>query len=140
MKKLAILVMSLFMVLAFWQNSQARTPYRSYQVSEFREEGIVVKDETGKLFIIKKDADDLKVGDIVRYDKVRDRMIKSPWQVAKIVEISNSTATIELKNGQNREVRMRSRYRGKFSQGEDVIFNESADQLEKTDFHLPEEE
>ena len=139
MKKLTVLAVSLFMISAFLQISYARQWYKTYEVKEFKENGIVILDENGETFLIEKDRDGLEVGDIVRYDGVRNILHKSPWQLAKIVEITDGTITIKLTNGKKLEVGMRNSYQGQFSPGEEVLFQESDSELIKTGFHFPEE-
>ena len=140
MKKIIIIAIALLAVLAFFQNSYASSPYITYEVTGIRSDGIVVKDTKGNFYFIEKNSDDIKVGDIVKYDPGRKRLRKSPWQLAKIIEMTYGTITLKLNNGEQREVNMRTRYRGKFNQGEQVFFKESTGQIEKTDFREPEEE
>ena len=138
MKKLTVLAVSLFMVFAFLQISYARQWYKTYEVKEFKENGIVIQDESGKTFLIEKDRDGLAVGDIVRYDAIRNILHKSPWQLAEVVEMTDSTITLKLANGNKLEVGMQNSYQGTFSPGEEVLFQESNGEIIKTGFHLPE--
>ena len=140
MNKLIIFTISLFMVFAFLQNSYARSSYISYEVVEIRSEGIVVKNSRGELSLIKKDPGDIKAGDIVRYDSIRNRLKKSSWQLANIIEMANSTITLRLKNGKELDINMRSKYREEFSQGDQVFFKESSGQLKKSNFQQLDEE
>ena len=140
MNKLIIFTISLFMVFAFLQNSYARSSYLSYEVVEIRSEGIVVKNSRGELSLIKKDPGDIKAGDIVRYDSIRNRLKKSSWQLANIIEMANSTITLRLKNGKELDINMRSKYREEFSQGDQVFFKESSGQLKKSNFQQLDEE
>ena len=139
MKKLTVLAVSLFMISAFLQISYARQWYKTYEVKEFKENGIVILDENGETFLIEKDRDGLAVGDIIRYDTVRNILHKSTWQLAEIVEITDSTITIKLTNGKKLEVEMRNSYQGQFSPGEEVLFQESDGEIIKTGFHILEE-
>ena len=127
MKKLIILAIPLFMVLAFLQDSYARSSYISYEVVEIRSEGIVVKNSVGELSLIKKDPGDIKAGDIVRYDSIRNRLKKSSWQLASIIEMTNSTITLRLKNGKELDIANRGKYREEFSQGEQVFLKNLQD-------------
>ena len=140
MNKLIIFTISLFMVFAFLQNSYARSSYISYEVVEIRSEGIVVKNSRGELSLIKKEPGDIKAGDIVRYDSIRNRLKKSSWQLANIIEMTNSTISLRLKNGKELDINMRSKYREEFSQGDQVFFKESSGQLKKSNFQQLDEE
>jgi hypothetical protein len=140
MKKLIFFILPLFMLPALFQNVYARSPYISYEVVEIQQEGILAKDHKGKLHLIRKDPGDIKVGEIIRYDYIRDRLKKSPWQLAKIVEMTDSSITLQLKTGQNAKVNMRARYRTEFSQGEEVFYKETTNQLIKSNFAEVDEE
>ena len=140
MKKLIFLMIPLFMLLAYLQNGYASSSYISYEVIEIQSEGIVVKNSKGESSFINKNPGDIKVGDIIRYDSIRKRLKKSSWQLAKIIMMNNSTITLQLKNGQNLDVNMRAKYRGDFSEGEEVLFKSSSGQLEKSNFQQIDEE
>ena len=86
------------MVLVLFQNSHASSPYVPYEVVEIQKEGILAKDHKGQLHLIKKDPGDTKVGDIIRYDYIRNRLRKSPWQLAKIIEMTESTIKPDFYN------------------------------------------
>ena len=140
MKKLIFFILLVFVILAFFQKGFAHSPYISYEVIEIQKEGILAKDHKGKLHLIKKDPDDIKVGEIIRYDFIRDRLKKSPWQLAKIVEMTDSNIKLQLKTGQTVIINMRAKYREEFNQGEEVFFKESTNQLEKSNFVKVDEE
>jgi hypothetical protein len=134
MKKIMFFILPFLLLLAFSQNTHAGS-YIKYEIVEIQSEGIVVKDNQGKLSLIKNDPADLKVGDIVTYDSIRERMRKSPWQLATITEMNNSTITLQPKNGESlKTINMRAHYRGEFSPGEEVLYKESAKQIKKSNF------
>ena len=132
MKKLIILAIPLLVVFAFFQNSYAKTYYRTFEVAEIQSDGIVLKDYEGGRFLIQKDSSGLKVGDIVRYDTVRNRLKKSPWQPAKITKMTDLTITLRLNSGEKTDVNMRSSYRNEFKQGDQVKYKESSGQIKKS--------
>ena len=140
MKKLIFFVIPLLVVLAFFQNSYARSYYRSYEVAQIRSDGLVVRDFKGDFFLIKKDSGDIKVGDLVRYDSGRHRLKKSPWQLVKITEMTNRTITLKLNSGETQEVNMRNKYRGKFKQGDRVNYKKSSRQIKESKFQKLDEE
>jgi len=132
MKKLIILAILLLVVFAFFQNSYAKTYYRTFEVAEIQSDGIVLKDYEGGRFLIQKDSSGLKVGDIVRYDTVRNRLKKSPWQPAKITKMTDRTITLRLNSGEKVDVNMRSTYRNEFKKGDQVEYKASAGQIKKS--------
>ena len=109
-------------VFATFQPSQAKTYYRTFEIAEITSEGIVLKDFEGGRFLIDKDPSGYKVGDVVRYDTVRNRLKKSPWQPAVITNMSDSVITIELRSGESVRVNMRAKYRSEFKQGDQVQY------------------
>jgi hypothetical protein len=140
MNKLIILAIPLLIVLACFQNSYASTPYRSYEVTQIRNEGIVVRDFKGYFYLIEKDAGDIKVGDHIRYDSGRHRLRKSPWQLATITEMTDRTIKLKLNSGEKLEINTRSKYRRKFNQGDQVFYKKSSGQIKKSNFEKIGEE
>ena len=134
MKRLILLAIPLFMVLAFLQNSYAKSPYRSYEVSQIRSDGIVVRDFDGKQFLIEKAPGDIQVGDIIRYDSVRKRLRKSPWQAARVIRMTGSAVTLQIGSGEKINVNMRSRYTNEFKEGEQVLYDAATGQVKKNNF------
>lgn len=139
MKKLILLVIPLLFILALFQNSHARTYYRTYEVAEITENGIVLKDFEGNRFLVDKEAGDLKVGDLVRYNSVKNRLKKSSWQPATITKITDRAITIETHDKENVEVNMRSKYRQEFKEGDQVYYNAKG-QLKKSNLQPLDEE
>ena len=140
MKIFLFLAIPLFLVLTSMQYSHARSAYLTYEVTGIRSDGIVVRNTKGDLSFIKRGPADFQVGEIIKYDYVRDRLRKSPWQLAEIVAKTNSTITLQLNNGRNLDVPMRGRYRGEFKQGEKVFYKEATGQLKKSNFQQLDEE
>lgn len=140
MKKLLILSISLLLVFALLQISYARTFYRTFEVAEITDAGIVLKDFEGGRIVVNKDPSDYKVGDIVRYDKVRQVLKKSPWQPATVIEMNSSTVKLQLHNKEQVSVNMRSHYRGKFTVGDTVQFKASTRQIKKSNLTELKEE
>jgi hypothetical protein len=134
MKKLIILAIPLLVVLAYFQNSYAASHYRSYEVFQIQTDGIILRDFKNDFYFIKEDPGDIKVGDLIRYDSGRNRLKKSPWQLAKITEMTNRKITVTLSSGETREVNMRNRYLREFSQGDQVYYKKSSDQIKKSNF------
>lgn len=132
MKRLLFLIIPLLLVLALAQNSSARTYYRTFEVAEITGEGIILKDFEGGRFLVEKDPGDLQVGDLVRYDTVRNRLKKSPWQPATITRLTDRIITIETRGGEKIEVNMRSKYLNEFSEGDLVQYNAEKGQLKKS--------
>lgn len=133
MKKLIICAIPLLLLLAFYQNGYARTYYRTFEVVEITGEGFILQDFEGGRFLVGKDPGkfDIQVGDIVRYDTVRDRLKKSPWQPATILKMTDSTITIETRHEDSVDVNMRSKYRNEFKEGDHVQYNAAKGQLMK---------
>ena len=132
MKKLILFAIPLLVVFTFFQNSYAKTYYRTFEVAEIQSDGIVLKDYEGGRFLIQKDSSGLKVGDIVRYDTVRNRLKKSSWQPAKITKMTDRTITLRLNSGEKIDVNMRSTYRNEFKKGDQVEYKASAGQIKKS--------
>ena len=133
MKKLVILAIALLVVFAGFQNSYAKTYYRTFEVAEITNEGIVLKDFEGGRFLVEKDpskiSGGLKVGDSVRYDTVRKVLKKNAWQPAEITKITDRTITLQLRNGDTVEMSMQSKYQGKFKQGDQIFYSASSQKI-----------
>ncbi len=144
MKKLLILLITLIVVFAVFQNSYAKTYWRTYEVVEIQSDGIVLMDFEGSRFQVKKDPNKIKgglqVGDSVRYDSVKNKLKKDPWQPADITSMNNNTVTLKLKSGENVDVNMRSKYRNDFNEGEQVYYNASKGQIKKSNLVELEED
>lgn len=140
MKKLIHLAVAIFFVMTGSQSSLAKTFWRTFEVVEITSEGLVIQDFEGGRFLVNKDSKDLKVGDIVRYDTVKNRLKKSPWQPAKIIRMIDETITIATRSGENIDVRMRSKYRDEFTEGEQVHYNAAKGQLKKSNLQPLDEE
>ena len=133
MKKLLILSIAVIVVFAGFSNSNAKTRYKTYEVAEIQSGGIVLMDFEGATFLVEKDpskiSGGLKVGDSVRYDSAKNRLKKNSWQPAEIIDMTDSTLTLKLNNGDTVDVGMHSKYRNKFSKGDQVHYNPSKSQI-----------
>ena len=143
MKKLAIIAIALLFVFAGFSNSYAKTRYRTYEVAEIQSGGIVLMDYEGGKFLVEKDASKikggLKVGDSVRYDATKKRLKKNAWQPATITKMNDRTVTLQFKNGDSADVKMRSKYRKDLKKGDQVSYSVSKDQIKKNNEITPEE-
>ena len=137
MKKLIIPVLVLFSVLISFQSTDARTYWRTFLVDEITNEGIILRDFEGSRFLVKKNPNQIKggqvkQGDSVRYDTVKNKMKKNPWQPAKITEINNNSISLQLQNGDKARVNMKSQYRDQFNKGDSVHYKASKGQIKKS--------
>ena len=137
MKKLIISLLILFSVFLSFSDTGARTYWETYIVEGVTDQGIVLKDFEGKTFLVDKKPNQIKggpvkAGDAVRYDAVKNKMMKSPWQPAKITEVGNNSISIELLNGDAAEVNMKSSYRDRFKKGDHVQYQASRGKLKKS--------
>lgn len=140
MKKIFFIAVTLFLVLTLSQHSYAKTYYRTYKVAEITVDGIVLEDLDGKQLLVNKDASGYMVGDLVRYDKVRNVLRKSPWQFATVSKITDRAITLKLTNGKKAEISMRASYRNEFAEGEQVSFKASTGQIKKSNLPPVNEE
>ena len=140
MKRLIILTIPLFIILAAFQNSYADTYYQTYELAQIRSDGLILMDSEGNSHLADKDPGKLKIGDSVRWDKVRNVLKKNPWQPAIVTMMDNNTVTLKLNNGEKSDVNMRSQYRGKFKQGDQVLYKKSSEQIKKSNLLKLEEE
>ena len=140
MKRLIILTIPLFIILAAFQNSYADTYYQTYELAQIRSDGLILMDSEGNSHLADKDPGKLKIGDSVRWDKVRNVLKKNPWQPAIVTMMGNNTVTLKLNNGEKLDVNMRSQYRGKFKQGDQVLYKKSSGQIKKSNLQKLEEE
>jgi len=140
MKTLPLCAIPLLIMLAMFHNSYASSSYLSYEVVEIRSEGLVVRDSKGTLSLIQKDPGDIKVGDIVRYDSIRNRLKKSTWQAAEIIKMTDRTITLQTGADQTAEINMRTKYRNEFKEGDQVKYNAAKGQITKSDLYQPGEE
>jgi hypothetical protein len=140
MKTIICLTFVLFFVFSGFQNSYARTYYRTFEVAEITSEGIILKDFEGGRFLVEKDPSGFNVGDSVRYDTVRNRLKKNPWQPAEIIKITDRTITIKLRNDDKVDVNMRSTYRDEFNKGDQVHYHASKGQIKKNNLQQLDED
>ena len=140
MKKLVILAIALLIIFAGFPNSYAKTYYRTFEVVEITDQGIILKDFEGGRFLVEKDPGDLQVGDVVRYDTVRNRLKKSPWQPAKIVNMTDRTITLQLRSGDTVDVNMKAKYSNNFMKGNQIHYNASTGQIKKSNLEELEQE
>ena len=140
MKKLVILAIALLIIFAGFPSSYAKTYYRTFEVVEITDEGIILKDFEGGTFLVEKDPGDLQVGDVVRYDTVRNRLKKSPWQPAKIINMTDRTISLQLRSGETVEVNMQAKYSNNFMEGDQVHYNASKGQIKTSNLEELEEE
>jgi len=138
-KKLLILSISFLLVFALFENSYAKTYYRTFEVAEITGEGIVLEDFEGGRLLVHKNPSGYKVGDIVRYDTVRDVIKMSPWQPAKVISMTDRSVTLQLNNGEVTEINMRSSYRNQFEEGDRVYYKASSGQIKKSNLKQHEE-
>ena len=131
MKKLIIASVAFLIIFACFQNSFAKSYYRTFEVAEIQSDGLVLEDFEGGRFHLDKNPGGLKVGDSVRYDSVRNRLKKSPWQPATVTNMGNNSITLELNNGEKVDVNMKSSYRNELQEGDQVKFKESSGQIKK---------
>ena len=118
MKKLLILAIPFFFLSVLFQNSYAKTYWRTFEVAEITSEGIVLQDFEGGRFLVNKNPGGYKVGDIVRYDTVKDRLKKSPWQPAEVIKMTDRTVTLQMNSGNKIDLNMHSSYRNEFAEGD----------------------
>jgi hypothetical protein len=137
MKRIIFLTVALLFVFSGFQNSFAKTYYRTFEVAEITSEGIILKDFEGGRFLIDKDPSGFNVGDSVRYDTVRNRLRKNPWQPAEIIKMTDRIITVKLKNGDKVDVNMRSKYRSEFNKGDQVHYHASKGQIKGLKLILP---
>ena len=140
MKTIIFVTVSLLLVFSGFQNGYAKTYYRTFEVAEITSEGIILKDFEGNRYLIDKDPSGLNVGDSVRYDTVRDRLRKNPWQPAKIIKMTDRIITIKLNNGDKVDVNMKSKYRGEFNKGDQVHYKASNGQIKKSNLQQLDED
>ena len=136
MKTLILLAIPLFLILTFFQDSYGRTFYRTFEVVEIQPDGIVLKDFEGSRLLVDKAPSGFKVGDIVRYDSVRNVLKISPWQPAKVITMTDRAVTLQLNNGDTIEINMRSSYQNQFQQGDTIQYKASSGQIKKS--NLPD--
>jgi|GEM_PF-1341435 hypothetical protein len=137
MKKLIIPQLILFFVFLSFSDTSARTYWRTYIIDEITNEGIILKDFEGKRFLVHKDPNKIKggpiePGDYVRFDTVKNKMKKNPWQPAWITEIGSNSITLELHNGETAQVNMKRGYRDQFKKGDVVEYKASKGHLKKS--------
>ncbi len=133
MKKLVIPAIALFVLFCSIPNSYAKTYYRTFEVAEITGEGIILKDFEGGRFLVEKDpskiSGGLNVGDSVRYDPVKNVLKKNAWQPAEITKMDDRTLTLKFNSGDTVEMSIQSKYRGKFKQGDQILYNASSKKI-----------
>lgn len=137
MRKLIIPLMVLFALFFSLPSAEAKTFWRTYLVDEITDQGIILKDFEGNKFVVDKNPNQikggpLKAGDSVRYDSVKNKLKRNPWQPAAITNIGNNSISILLQNGDTAEVNMKSKYREQFKVGDHVEYQASKGQIKKS--------
>lgn len=137
MKKLIIPILVSFALLFSFTNTDARTYWRTYIVDEITSEGIILKDFEGNRFMVNKNPNKIKggplePGDYVRFDTVKNKMKKNPWQPARVTEIGSNSITLILHNGKTALVNMKKGYRDQFKKGDQVEYRASKGQIKKS--------
>ena len=144
MKKLIIFAIALIVVFAGFPDSYAKTYWRTYEVAEIQSDGIVLMDFEGGRLLVEKDpstiSGGLQVGDSVRYASVKNVLKKNPWQPAEITQMTDSTISLQLNNGNTAEVNMKSKYRDQFQKGDQVFYSASKGQIKSSNLKKIEEE
>jgi hypothetical protein len=135
MKRLIIITVALLIVIGFFSNSYARRGrnyYKTYEIVDFRVDGIVLQDFEGTRFLVDKDKQGYKIGDQVRYDNVRNRLKKSPWQPGTVTKVTNRVISLRLSDGNKVDVNMKSSWQGQFKKGDTVSYNVSNGKLKRS--------
>ena len=130
MKKLGIyiFVISVFVFIGFQSSNAAKDDYyRTYEIIEITENGLTLQDSKGNTIEIDKDPKDYKVGYIVRYDKIRNRLRKNIWQKYKVTAMTRDTVTLQHKTGDTLTVD--GYYTGKYNVGDQVRYNSDRNKL-----------
>lgn len=119
----------LIFILAGFQMSGASTQdyYRTYVIVEITENGLTLQDSQGNTIEIDKDPKDYKVGYLVRYDKIRNRLRGNQWQEYTVTAVSGNTVSLQHKNGETLSVD--GYYGGKYNIGDQVRYNSARNEL-----------
>ena len=143
MKRTIVFAVALLLVFVCFNESYARRGknfFKTYDIVEINEDGIVIQDFEGAKLQINKDPQAYQIGDRVRYDNSRNRLKKAAWQPAKIIKITDRIITLQQNNSEIIEVNMRSGYRNKFQKGDSVKYKDSTGQIMEDNLQTPEEE
>lgn len=137
MNKLIIPVLVFFAIIFTFSDIHAKTFWRTYLVDEITDQGIILKDFEGNKLVVDKKPNQikggpLKAGDSVRYDSVKNKLKRNPWQPATITNIGNNSISIGLQNGDTAEVNMKSKYRDQFKVGDHVEYQASRGKIKKS--------
>ena len=130
MRKLGIFVFIIFIsILTGFQMSGASNKdyYRTYEIIEITENGLILQDSTGNTIEIDKDPKNYKVGYIVRYDKIRNRLRGNQWQEYTVTAVFSNTVSLQHKSGETLSVD--GYYSGKYNVGDQVRYNSARKEL-----------
>ena len=130
MKKLGIyiFVISVFVFIGFQLSEAAKDDYyRTYEIIGITENGLTLQDSKGNTVEIDKNPKDYKVGYIVRYDKIRNRLRKNSWQKYKVTAVTRDAVTLQHKTGDTLSVD--GYYIGKYNVGDQVRYNYDKNKL-----------
>ena len=86
-----------------------------------------LEDSKGNIIEIDRDPTAYKVGYIVRYDKIRNRLRKNPWQKYTVSAVSRGTISLQHKGGETLSVD--GYYTGKYNIGDQVRYNSVKNKL-----------
>ena len=101
--------------------------YRTYEIIEITENGLILQDSSGNTIEIDKDPKNYKVGYIVRYDKIRKRLRGNKWQEYTVTAVTRNTVTLQHKTGETLSVD--GYYSGKYNVGDQVRYNSARNEL-----------
>ena len=88
---------------------------------------MTLQDSKGNTVEIDKNPKDYKVGYIVRYDKIRNRLRKNSWQKYKVTAVTRDAVTLQHKTGDTLSVD--GYYIGKYNVGDQVRYNYDKNKL-----------
>ena len=138
MKKLGLigLVILFFISIGFSVNPncegrEGEDFYRTFEIIDITENGMVLQDNDGNTIVVDKDPANYKIGYKVRYDSVRKRLRAYRWQDYKVITISGDSLTLQHKTGDTLSVQ--GNFKGKYNIGDQIRYDSVGNKLQPAD-------
>jgi hypothetical protein len=138
MKKLGLigLVILFFINIGFSVNLnceglEGKDFYRTFEIIDITENGMVLQDNDGNTIVVDKDPANYKIGYKVRYDSVRKRLRAYRWQDYKVITISGDSLTLQHKTGDTLSVQ--GNFKGKYNIGDQIRYDSVGNKLQPAD-------
>ena len=115
-------------VTAYQQSGARGNDYRTFEIIAISDGILTLRDSDGNTIEVDRDSEDFRVGYMVRYDSIRNRLRHYRWQDYRVKAISRDTITLQHKTGDI--LSLPGNYSGEFEIGDEVRYDSVGKKLE----------